>query len=107
MPGTMLVQTKRVIEAVKSCGFARSEFSAQTPFDRSYMGYGMTKVTFKSEEAKKKAVEKAKELAATGELNVVLYRLKEFAWVTVEESVLGGSYREHDIEATQKYIESL
>jgi len=93
MTYTMLPQTKRIIEAVKSCGFKRSEFSARTPMNSQRSGWELTKVTFKWE-AREKAIERARELAETGELDITIYRINNHSLISAQESIIGGSYQE-------------
>ena len=43
-----LERTKRTIKALLACGFRRSEFSAQTPFDYQRKGYENTRAYFRT-----------------------------------------------------------
>lgn len=74
----MLLQTKRAIAAMKSQGFRwPQDFSARTGFDRKVMGYTEARVILWTHEARQKAIEKAEALAATEDLDIILYEFKD------------------------------
>ena len=87
MPGKMLSQTKRTIDALLSCGFSRSEFSAQTKYDETEGYFKPTRVRFNTHPAQRKALELSQKLADTGVLDVTIFisEDKNLSWATVEE----------------------
>ena len=73
---TWLSQTKRAKEAMETCGFKwPKDFHVRTKFDRKLQGYEDAQVFPRI--SNEQMIAKAECLAATGELNITIFKATE------------------------------